>query len=105
MIVLVVPKQIKIGAHTYKIKLDSNSLEDQGDYGSCNHRLQEILINRKRPPSQKLEVFLHECLHMIKNIYGISLEEAEIGRISEGFANALDSLGLTLDWSLLEQEQ
>ena len=94
-----VPPHVTIGAHTYSISLDS-SLRDENNRGAANHRTLAIDIAPERPPSQKLEILMHEILHAINVIWlERELEEGEIGHLSEGLAQALMSFDIQLDWS------
>jgi len=105
MPVVLVPSCIQIGGHPYSIKFDQ-SLQDSGDYGTINHRTQEISINPERPESQRGTSLLHEIVHLVNHIYVASkLEDEEIARFSQGMYQAIVSLGITFDWSNIKEKE
>lgn len=71
--------------------------------GTIERRLQEVWIDPDSPLSQKNETLLHEVLHLISMVFSCSLDEDNIDRIAEGYAELLfNNLGIELDWSDIE---
>ena len=95
-----VPKQIKIGAHTYSVCYKQFLGKDMGFRGTIEHRLQEIWIDPDNPESQKAETLIHEVLHLIGSVFSTGLDDSNVDRIAEGFLELLaNNLGIEFDWS------
>ena len=102
-----VPNQIQIGCHKYNIYFDSE-LSDDNYWGAVNYKHMEILINPIRKDSQRMSSFFHECLHIIKNVYGQRSEnitEDLVDQLSEGFSQVICELGIELDWSNITEKE
>lgn len=98
-----IPKQIKLGVHSYGIRYNSHLRCDEGSVGCSRHRSQVIEIEPDQADSQKYETFIHEVLHIIDRQYSCRLDEDDVDRIAEGFADFLfNNLGIELDWSEIE---
>lgn len=63
-------KTIRILGKTYSIREDIE-LHDDGKFGLCNHRKQEITVYPDQHEDQIRDTILHESIHAID--YGISL--------------------------------
>jgi len=89
--IMKIPKQIKIGGHTYKVKEDHKFVERSDLLGLCDHYQRIIFITpfdvngAKRGRTGIEETFIHELLHAVDEIYNSKkLEEDTVKRISEG---------------------
>ena len=103
---IVIPKQIQIGGHIYKVKYKPYLSKDVGTRGSINHRKQEIYIEPENPLSQKNATILHEIIHFIEAVFDLDLADETADRISEGLLQVLsDSFGIEFDWSNIENEK
>ena len=100
-----VPRQIPLGAHTYKVVFRPNFLAIDKLTGQVNHHSQVIEIEPILAETEKAQVLMHEQLHIIDNQYSLSLSEADIDRIAEGITEfLLRGLGLEFDWSDIKGE-
>ncbi|KKL20173.1 hypothetical protein LCGC14_2458140 [marine sediment metagenome] len=97
-----VPKTITIGTHTYRITFDPYLILDKGKRGNINHRTQWITIDPSLSGSVKNTTLVHEVLHIIQEVYSVSLGEGDTDRIAEGIAEMLAGFGITFDWSDIE---
>ena len=94
-----IPKQIKIGTHTYKVIYDRSIRTDDDRIGECNHRTQTIEIEPNLPPSRQDQTFLHEVGHLIRKVYVMQEDEDNIDRTAQGFADLLfNNLGIEFVW-------
>lgn len=95
-----VPKQIKIGSHTYAVMYRYHLGKDEGFRGTIEHRPQEIHIDPINPLSQRNVTLLHECIHLITTVWSVGLDDDAIDRIAEGLGELLyNNFGIELDWS------
>ncbi len=90
MNIIKIPKEIRIGSHTYKVWFDERE-DDSGFIGSSLHRRHEILLNPDIHIQQKRVTFLHEALHVINECYGIRPPDEDIERLAEGIGQLLFS--------------
>ena len=104
MVKVKIPQKIKIGAHTYAIKL-SDTLESRGNklgYTDITNGL--IEIEKKQCETSKLDTLIHEALHSV-NFYFCNKTLGE--DVVEGIANAvtifLTDLGIEFDWELIKE--
>jgi len=74
--------------------------------GIVRHLYQDILLdNTTLPPSELIQVFIHEYIHVIERHFCVKLEDSDVDRIAEGFTTLLvDNFGLEFDWSDIEEE-
>ncbi len=101
-----IPKQIKIGGRTYKLRLNDHLIRDEGNRGCVYWHTQIINLDSNMEQEPMSVSFLHELVHAIDEHYcgrtGLS-EEATCG-LSEGLYQFLkDNLGIEFDWSLIKE--
>lgn len=46
--------------------------------GYCNYDDREICLSNNLKGTRLMEIFLHECIHAISDIYGICLSEEQV---------------------------
>jgi len=99
-----IPKQIKIGAHSYKVSFNYH-LKGMGEADAATqHEWQKVFIAPELPPSQRTVSLLHEVLHIINKIYRCGITEENIDRLSEGLAEFLiDNLQIEFDWANIKK--
>ena len=91
---------VKIGTHTFKIKLDPHIHGDDKDYGQINYRTETIKIWKDAPLSIKNEALHHEIIHLSQHIYRVDISDQDIDRVAETFSEFLfNNLGIEYDWS------
>jgi len=101
-----VSKEIKIGAHSYKVVYKKHLGKDQGFRGTIEHRQEEIWIDPENPLCQRNCTLLHEAMHLISGVFSIGLEDDAIDRVAEGMAEFLfNNLGIEFDWSDIKEEK
>jgi len=97
--IIKVPREIKIGTHTFKVKLDPHLHADEEKYGQINYRTQEIRIWSDAPASTKNEALLHEIIHLAQHVYRVEITDQDIDRIAETIAQFLsDNLHIEFVW-------
>ena len=94
-----VPPTIKIGCHTYRVRLVKD-LEDSGSDAEVNHKKETISIDPTTPLVRRNVSLIHEALHIISRVYHIDLGgEGVVGALSEGLGEfLLTNLGLEFNW-------
>ena len=94
-----VPKEIKIGAHSYEVLLDE-SQPDNGYNGTCVHEREEIWINPLSHKNSRRISLLHEVIHLVGRVFDLEPTESSVSRLAEGLGEFLyENLGIELDWS------
>jgi hypothetical protein len=91
-----IPNKLKVGGHTYTI-LKNYHFKERGDLlGQADHTLLEIRLAKYEGGGNKIsstkreEVFIHEILHTINEVYNSGkLEEETIQRLSYGLHQVL----------------
>ena len=95
-----VPREIKVGAHSYKVSYDAKLEERSKKIGFTDITNGIILIEPQQMNSAKLDVLIHELLHPIDFYYcAKTLTEEQVIGITTGLVNILDGLGIEFDWS------
>ena len=94
-----IPKQIKIGVHTYTISFNPYLLGDSRRHGEANHRKETIDIQSDNPDNLKLETLIHEIIHIAEFYYRVDISDPDIDRIAEVITEFIvDNLGIEFDW-------
>ena len=95
-----IPREIRVGAHKYKVVYWPDLGVDENLCGVSRHRKTVIGVDPVYNPTQQVQILLHETLHAIDRIYGCELSEGNIDRIAEGLTDVLvDSFDVEFDWS------
>lgn len=81
------PKEIKIGPHTYKARFEENYSANHGTLAESRHTHTQIVIDPSQSESQLRDTLLHEILHCINAQVGFvsherSEEEAAVARLA-----------------------
>ena len=91
------PDSVQVGAHTYTIELVNEAMMrswTDNEPGHVDHKNQIIRLNDKLPHTGRITVLIHEILHIVSHAFSNGqLDEDVVDRISEGFGQALLSLG------------
>jgi len=98
-----VPDEIKIGSFRYAIRLFPKVYRDHSLLGQ--HMADDLLVkvSSEIEGDVRNEAFWHELLHGISLTYKCGLEEENVDRIAQGINQVMQSFGIELDWSDLEQ--
>ncbi len=100
------PKQIRIGAHTYTIRLNPDIHTDDRELGCVRHYHQLIEISPFTADSEKDECLLHEINHIIDRNYNQHLTEDNIDCMAQGMTELLrNNLEIEFDWSDIEASE
>ena len=98
-----VPKVIKIATHQYRVEFNPLLWHEENLKGCANHLKQKIQVDPVLAPSQRLVTLLHEINHIISDVYRCKLDEDEIDKVAQGYADLLvNNLGIEFDWSLVK---
>jgi len=91
-----IPKQVKIGGHTYKVLYPYQFKERSDVFGTCNSARNEIRLTNldgngfKLPMDVIEQNFIHELLHAISIVYyNDNLEEKTVEVLSQGLYQVL----------------
>lgn len=95
-----IPKQIKIGAHVYKVLFPYAFHEEPNYVGQADHELGEIRLRmvetsgEERLNTRVLSTFIHEIIHCIDQNAGRDLfpeeeKEAKVSLLAEGLTAIL----------------
>ena len=96
--------RIKISAHTFKVNYGSGLEERHRKTGFCDLTNGVILIEPKQMDSAKLDVLVHELLHIIDYYFANKmLAEDQVAMLVAGIVALLDGLNLEFDWSLIKE--
>jgi len=64
-----IPEKVKIGGYTISIHFKNMDDENRENMGEYHHFTQEIWLDERMTVQQCEEVFIHELLEAIKDIY------------------------------------
>jgi hypothetical protein len=71
---MLIPKQVKIGAHTFDIaRLGGLPVDD--NFGKMQFESLEIFIRNDVPQSQQEETLIHEAYHAIRRLSGFEMKD------------------------------
>jgi len=90
-----IPRTIKICGHKVRVKTVKNfrpPFDEALGYSDLTHNL--IVLRTEfngisLEDSTRKEVFLHEIIHFISELYGISLNETKVRQLGAGFYQVL----------------
>lgn len=71
-----IPKQVKIGAHTFAIT-QQGGLSVDDNFGKVQFDTLEIFIRNNVPQSQQEETLIHEAYHAIRKLSGLEIRDDE----------------------------
>ena len=74
---MVNPASVKIFGKVYTIE-ENNEIADDGDYGQCNHRKQQIFYCSGQHHDQVRDTILHEIIHAIDHGINFGLKEEQV---------------------------
>jgi len=86
-----IPKSVKVGAYTYKVKLTSKLDSD----GLCEDKTLTIWLKKDLHKTDLAITFMHECLHAIEHSYEIFLGEKKIKKLDTYLVSLLRDNNLT----------
>jgi len=85
-----IPKSVKIGAYTYKVKTVKVLTHNGNDLtGLCDNDKCVISILDGMTKVDEKIVLIHECLHAIENAYGIQIGEKRVGKLDHALTALL----------------
>lgn len=89
-----IPRSIKIASHKVKIRVVKNIKEPEGvlGYADLTHNLIVLRTEyngQSLDESTKAEVLLHEIIHQVAQLYGISLTEKEVQQLGAGLLQVI----------------
>lgn len=77
------PKKIKVGWLSFKTILNQELSEESGNYGSVHYKTQKIFINPLVEEQTQESTYVHEMLHSIIFLSGLSERLKNIDGITE----------------------
>lgn len=96
---LTVPKEIKLGARTFKVSYNKDIVYDNNWSGCISQRHGTIEICPDYNDEYKMITLFHEIFHAICYQYNIEIDEKDNDRLANGMAEFLkNNLDVTLDW-------
>lgn len=104
---VVIPLEVKLGAHTYKVKMVRALRERRGAVGTSHSEKGYIIVESDQTGSQRVGTFIHELVHQSEAVFGEGnkkLTEGQISAIAEGLTQVFTgAMGLTFDFSKLPE--
>jgi hypothetical protein len=99
-----IPSKVKVGGFTYKVIKNYKFKEDSTLCGQTDNSLLEVRISyidisgEKRKEEKIEEIFLHEILHLVNQIYNANkLDEETVTRLTMGLYQVLkDNRGILI---------
>lgn len=89
-------RKVKIGCLTYEVKYVKDVPKEYKSkvksldlWGFCDHDSQSIYLKVGMSKERLREVFIHECLHMIEEAYGINLGEKKVNTLGLAIADLI----------------
>lgn len=95
---------VQIGCITFDIKFDDVVLKHDRLRGSVREEDQTIRLSHKKP-DQTWAILCHELTHQCANDSGLTLSEGEIAGFATLLAQAIQSLGITPDFSKIPEHR
>ena len=96
-----IPKTLKVGGHIFKVIRnykfkERTDIDGQSDLDLLEIRLKDKdLSGNELHQERKEQIFLHEVLHCVDDIYnGNKLEEEEVKRMTHGLYQVLKDNGM-----------
>ena len=86
------PKSVKVGPFEYTVK----HLPFYQVDGMLGHHVRlhlELAVANDVPEQHQVVTFIHEVLHAVSDVYQVGLDESQVERMANGFADALQSIG------------
>jgi hypothetical protein len=105
--ILKIPPEIQVGAHTIRIRWSDRVLDAVPAPGQESCREQIIRLHHRQTKTAAFEALLHEVDHIVSYYYGIEAgdSEAAIMARAAGFAQVLLSMGIEPDFSAIPDER
>ena len=98
-IILKVPPEMHLGAHTFKVVLDHH-IRDDDRAAVLKPRVQRIAFDPSMPSSLRTENMFHEALEWVYRVWNISIEHDDIERLGCGLAEFfVRNFNIEFDWS------
>jgi hypothetical protein len=99
MIELAIPLSLKVGGLDYKIECSEETareLRANGCWGEHNGWLQRIRIRKELGSQVQSQVFIHEVIHAISDIYlnGKLNDDDLVEPLSQGLTQVFEELGV-----------
>ncbi len=95
---VVIPKRLKIGGLDIRIDISpkiTKELIDKDCYGDSTSQLQRIRLDELMTPQRLSGVFIHECVHIISDIYSADkLTEGQVNAVENGLLQVMEQLGV-----------
>ena len=92
-----IPKEIDISGYTLKIQY-KNSITINGAecFGVYHQEKKAIWLVKGMPMARKKEIFLHEFIHFLEDIYRIDISEASVASLALGILQLLNNKRIEL---------
>ena len=78
-------RKLKIGAHTFTVKIEDSGLLEDGSHGICKYDDNTIAVSSDLSDSQMVKTLWHEILHALNN----ELSEKEVEWLAEGITQVM----------------
>jgi hypothetical protein len=99
MIEIGIPGSIRVGGLDYQIECSeeaSKELRSNGNWGEHNGWLQRIRLRKELSSQAQSQVFLHEIIHAISDIYlnGKLNDDDMVDPLAQGLTQVFEELGV-----------
>ena len=80
-----VPRKIKIGGHEIKVIYKNKIFEQKEEcFGVADKENNVIYLAKGMEKTRKMEIILHESIHIMEGLYDFSLTEKEVTLLAVG---------------------
>ena len=89
------PRKMNVSGYDLTIKF-SDKVFVEGDecYGFYDPKKKLIVLKRGMSDTRKREIFLHEYVHFLEDIYRISISDENVGVLSLGILQLINTVDL-----------
>jgi len=85
------PKKIEISGYTLTIIYKDKIVEGEECFGYYDSNKKQIALVKGMSPARKREIFIHEFMHFLEDIYRISITHEGITSIALGMIQLLNN--------------
>ena len=91
------PREIRISGYTLKIEYKKKIFVNGNEcFGVYNPENKTVSLVKGMSPTRKKEIFLHEYIHFLEDIYRIDIAEDEVSSLALGILQIINHP--KIDW-------
>jgi hypothetical protein len=82
------PKELTINGISWRIVF-VDQIQGKDVLGLCDSENKTIQLKRRQSPRERMDTFIHECIHALEYSYGFELNHNHVYKLAEGLADIL----------------